>query len=196
MRLVIYGDSISRGYGVAPDECWAALLTSLLSDVEVFNAGGNGNTSSEGLARFDADVLPHLPAIVFVEFGGNDAVEGARHVPPDQFRRNLIEIHSRISAAGGHAVPTVFPPVVDDRHANGHDAFYGKWGGLDNCVAQYRSATREMAGMLNLPLFDMDALLRPLLPSRPELLLADGVHLSAAGNKFVAGRAAELIGHL
>ncbi|MFZ4694539.1 MAG: DUF2961 domain-containing protein [Verrucomicrobiia bacterium] len=42
----------------------------------------NGNTSAEGLKRIEADVLVHMPGLVLVEFGGNDAVHDARAGSP------------------------------------------------------------------------------------------------------------------
>jgi len=185
MKLIAYGDSITRGYGVGEREGWAALLPSLL-DIEVVNAGGNGNTSSEGLARFNADVLPHLPAAVMVEFGGNDAVEGHRHVDPLSFERNIQEIHRRIVARGGTTILSTFPPIIDEKHCFGKSAFHMNWGGLDKCVERYRMGIRKLAKNLNIPLFNMDELLRPELASGQELLLADGIHLSAKGNILVA----------
>jgi len=72
--IVAFGDSITCGYGVPAGAGWVELLPGLLNQstsqtVAVFNAGGNGNTSAEGLKRIKKDVLAHMPGLVLVEFG-------------------------------------------------------------------------------------------------------------------------------
>lgn len=71
------------------------------NSIRVFNSGGNGNTSAEGLKRIESDVLSHMPGTVLVEFGGNDTVHDGRAVSIDDFERNLLEIHAKIKSRGG-----------------------------------------------------------------------------------------------
>lgn len=192
--IVAYGDSITRGYGVPTGQGWVEQLSSCLQakalppGIAVFNAGGNGNTSREGLERIASDVVPHLPGLVFVEFGGNDAVEGKRHVSPEEFERNLLTIHDAVKGHGGEIVFVTFPPVIDSRHAFGTDPYFVAQGGLDRAVERYRQRTRDVAARLGSPLFDLDRLLRHKTEAKnkEELTAPDGVHLTAAANEVVA----------
>ena len=61
------------------------------SRIKVINAGISGNTTQDGLARLDQDVLRHHPNLVTISFGLNDMVR----VPPDMFRSNLIQLVQR-----------------------------------------------------------------------------------------------------
>lgn len=195
-NLVAFGDSITRGYAVPPGAGWVELLPELLKKkfgenaISVFNAGGNGNTSAEGLKRIEADVLAHMPGLVLVEFGGNDAVHGARAVSADDFERNLLAISGKVKSKGGEIVLVTFPPVVNEWHATRSDAYYAKWSGLDLCVEQYRKRTRETARRLGCPLFDLDALLRPQAADKKTrgsvINNRDGIHLTEEANKLVA----------
>ncbi|MEI6169203.1 MAG: GDSL-type esterase/lipase family protein [bacterium] len=193
-NLVAFGDSITRGYANPPGAGWVELLPELMKKngnnkaINVFNAGGNGNTSTEGLKRIEADVLAHMPGLVLVEFGGNDSVHDARAVSVDDFERNLTVICEKVRAKGGEIILVTFPPVVNEWHSTRADPFYAKWGGLDKCVEQYRQRTRAVAQRLNCPLFDMDKLLRPLTSgkNRATYLNKDGIHLTPQSNKLVA----------
>lgn len=193
-NLVAFGDSITRGYAVKPGEGWVELLSDLIKKeftnktVAVFNAGGNGNTSAEGLKRIDADVLSHMPGLVLVEFGGNDTVHDARAVSVDEFERNLLTIAKKVREKGGDIVLVTFPPVVNEWHAFQADPYYKKWGGPDQCVGQYRKRTREVAKRLGCPLFDLDGFLRKLIAGKDKetYINRDGVHLTPEANKLIA----------
>jgi lysophospholipase L1-like esterase len=164
--IVAFGDSITRGYGVPSGSGWVELLPDLLKKesplqtIPVFNAGGNGNTSAEGLARIASGVLAHMPGLVLVEFGGNDAVHNARNVSVDAFDRNLLTIDKAVAGRGGSVVFVTFPPVINPWHSTRSDPYYNQWGGLDQCVERYRQRTRDVAKRLDRPLFDLDLFLR------------------------------------
>jgi lysophospholipase L1-like esterase len=155
--IVAFGDSITRGYGVPVGTGWVELLSARLQGtpekpgVSVFNAGGNGNTSAEGMSRIEADVLPHLPGLVLVEFGGNDATHDARHVTVDDFERNLLTICQRVWGRGGDIVLVTFPPIINAWHLSHSDAYYDRWGGLDQRIEQYRSARASWPGAPDIP---------------------------------------------
>ncbi|MDD5677651.1 MAG: GDSL-type esterase/lipase family protein [Kiritimatiellae bacterium] len=192
--VVAFGDSITRGYGVPAGSGWVELLPGLLKErrgqtISVFNAGGNANTSAEGMQRLQKDVLAHMPGLVFVEFGGNDAVHSARAVSVDDFEKNLLEINKQVLAKGGKIVLVTFPPVVNERHACRKDSYYAKWGGFDQCIEQYRQRTRDIAKRLECPLFDLDKFLRDLMKadSKDKIIAKDGVHLTAEAHRLVAG---------
>src|SRR4051812_46898497 len=87
--LVCFGDSITAGYGLPAGQAYPAALQRKLDRsgyrYEVNNQGTSGATSKDAVANLRT-VLQLHPAVVIVEFGGND---GLRGVPPDQTRRNL-----------------------------------------------------------------------------------------------------------
>ena len=62
--------------------------------IRVINAGISGQTTIDGLARLDQDVLQQHPALVTISFGLNDMTR----VPPEQFRTNLEQLIDRCRA--------------------------------------------------------------------------------------------------
>jgi acyl-CoA thioesterase-1 len=99
-RIVVLGDSLTAGLGVAKEDAYPAVLQQRLNeerlDYEVVNAGMSGDTSAGGLSRLewalDGDVR-----ILVVALGGNDALRG---LPPDELKRNLGAIIERAQARG------------------------------------------------------------------------------------------------
>lgn len=78
--IVVVGDSLSAGYGIARDAAWPSLLARRLaerkSDYSVVNASISGETSAGGRARIDALLERHTPDIVIVALGANDGLRG------------------------------------------------------------------------------------------------------------------------
>lgn len=102
--IVCFGDSITAGYGIAPGQAWPDDLQADLDQrgfrYKVVNAGVSGNTSKDGVNRLK-DVLSLHPAIVIVEFGGND---GLRGLPIADTRRNLDTIVSTLVHSGSKVI--------------------------------------------------------------------------------------------
>ncbi len=78
--ILVVGDSISAGYGLANGQGWVDLLAARLAQngyrTRVVNASISGDTTAGGLARLPALLREHHPAIVIIELGGNDALRG------------------------------------------------------------------------------------------------------------------------
>jgi acyl-CoA thioesterase I len=78
--LLVVGDSISAGYGLAPGTGWVDLLAARLKErgypQQVVNASISGDTTAGGRARLPALLAQHRPAIVVIELGGNDGLRG------------------------------------------------------------------------------------------------------------------------
>ncbi len=91
--LMVLGDSISAGHGIAPGQDWVALLERELNardaGLRVINASIGGDTSGGALRRLPALLARHQPTLVVVEIGGND---GLRGYPVTQLRDNLAAI--------------------------------------------------------------------------------------------------------
>jgi acyl-CoA thioesterase-1 len=104
--ILVFGDSISAGYGLARvEQGWVALLQTRLKDQEygyqVVNASVSGETTAGGLARLPRALMLHQPEIVILELGGND---GLRALPIAQMRANLVRMVDLASAAGAKVV--------------------------------------------------------------------------------------------
>lgn len=91
--VLVMGDSLSAGYGMAADEGWVALLGERLAQRKpgwrVVNASVSGETTAGGSARIVAEVLRHRPQVVVIALGAND---GLRGLPLDEVRRNLARM--------------------------------------------------------------------------------------------------------
>jgi len=78
--LLVLGDSISAGYGLAAGTGWVALLSQRLQKegyaYTVINGSITGDTTAGGRARLPALLTQSQPAIVIIELGGNDALRG------------------------------------------------------------------------------------------------------------------------
>jgi len=95
-----FGDSLTAGYGLAPEDAFPVKLQARLQadgfNVNVANGGFSGDTTSGGLARIKW-VLGVKPQYALVEFGANDALRG---IDPDLARSNLVKILDHMKAAG------------------------------------------------------------------------------------------------
>jgi acyl-CoA thioesterase I len=99
-RIVAFGDSLTAGLGVRPEEAYPALLQRRVDaaglNYEVVNAGVSGETSAGGLRRLDWALEGDVRALVLA-LGAND---GLRGLPPDQLRRNLAQMIEAAQARG------------------------------------------------------------------------------------------------
>lgn len=79
VRIACFGDSLTEGYGLHPEEALPVVLEDMLRDDGVnaacLNFGVSGDTTSDGLGRL-ADVLDASPDAVIIEFGANDCFVG------------------------------------------------------------------------------------------------------------------------
>jgi len=98
IRMVVLGDSLSAGLGLAANDAFPAKLQKALKDkgisVEMTNAGVSGDTASGGRERLDWSV-PEGTQAVIVELGANDALRG---IDPAVTRAALSDILTRLKA--------------------------------------------------------------------------------------------------
>jgi acyl-CoA thioesterase-1 len=116
--LLVVGDSVSAGYGLARGQVWVDLLATKLATegykYRVVNASISGDTTAGGRARLPALLAQHKPAIVIVELGGNDALRGTKLAGT---RENLDAMVAAAQAAGarvlilGMEVPPNYGPA-------------------------------------------------------------------------------------
>jgi acyl-CoA thioesterase I len=78
--LMVFGDSLSAGYGLKPGEGWVSLLEQRLQkeklDYKVVNASISGETTTGGRNRIADALKTHRPSVVIVELGANDGLRG------------------------------------------------------------------------------------------------------------------------
>ena len=89
-RILVFGDSLSAGYGIAVAQSWPALLQERLRAEKfpqrVVNASISGETSAGGRSRLPEALRQHRPRMVILALGAND---GLRGLPLAQLRDNL-----------------------------------------------------------------------------------------------------------
>lgn len=126
IHLLVVGDSLTAGYGLAEADSFPARLEDALRaaghDVEVVNAGVSGDTTAGGLSRIEW-LLGEDPDAVIVELGAND---GLRGIDPAETKRNLDTILSRLDEAG---LPVLLagmraPPNFGSDYQQAFDAIY------------------------------------------------------------------------
>lgn len=97
-RIVFFGDSITAGLGVEPEQAYPALVQQKIDSLgwhfDVVNAGLSGETSSGGLSRIDW-VLQKPVSVFVLELGGND---GLRGIDLSLTEENLQKIINKVEA--------------------------------------------------------------------------------------------------
>jgi len=102
--IVVFGDSISAGFGLDAGQSFPDLLQQDLDrngyKYRVVNMGVSGDTTQDGVARMNL-ALAEKPAVALLELGGND---GLRGVPVEVTRQNLSEMIESFQKAGARVV--------------------------------------------------------------------------------------------
>jgi len=169
-RLLFFGNSLTAGYGVEPDEAFPALIgdkiDSLKLNYEVVNAGLSGETTAGGRSR--VGWILRQPVDVFVlELGGND---GLRGLPLSATRENLQGIIDTVRRRSPGAQIVLagmqIPPNMGQAYAGEFKAIY-----------------QEIAAKNHLVLIPF---LLEGVGGHPDLNQADGIHPTPAGHRLVA----------
>jgi acyl-CoA thioesterase-1 len=103
--ILVFGDSLSAGYGLRSDEGWVPLLQKRLQAqgyvTPVVNASVSGETSGGGVQRLPRALQLHRPSLVILELGAND---GLRGLPVPETRANLEKMVDLVQAAGSQVL--------------------------------------------------------------------------------------------
>ncbi len=103
--VLVFGDSLSAGFGIDVDQSWTHLLQSRLRDQgyehRVVNASISGETTEGGAARIGNALDNFQPELVILELGGND---GLRAFPPPRIKHNLQMIIESTEQSGASVV--------------------------------------------------------------------------------------------
>lgn len=120
--ILVFGDSLSAGYGMRADQGWATLLQQRLSTQgygqRVVNASVSGETTSGGMNRLARALDLHKPEVVILELGAND---GLRGLPLTAVAGNLTTMIQTIKQRKARVllVGLQLPPNYGPRYAQG-----------------------------------------------------------------------------
>ncbi|WP_281048457.1 arylesterase [Thauera sp. GDN1] len=166
--ILVWGDSLSAGYGLQKGQEWPALLQTRLQAEGfrhvVVNGSVSGETSSGGRTRLPDALAEHAPRVVILELGAND---GLRGLQPGLLADNLKAMVAAANGAGARVllVGMHMPPNYGPAYTRRFSAVY-----------------RELAEREDLPLVPF---LMEGFADRPEMFLADGIHPTAEAQGLI-----------
>ena len=174
--VVVFGDSLSAGYGIDADQAWPVLLQSRLKQEgyshRVVNASISGETTQGGVTRIAPALTDFEPDVVILELGGND---GLRGFPPAKIRQNLATMLAAVNDAGATAVllGIRIPPNYGPRYTQMFEDIY-----------------EELAEEYDVPWieFFMDG-----VALNGALMQDDGIHPNAEGTRIMTANIYETL---
>ena len=125
--VLVMGDSLSAGYGMAASQGWVSLMRERLQAGHpgwtVVNASISGETTAGGVSRIDAALSRTKPDVVVIALGAND---GLRGLPLAQTRANLAKMVAASRKAGAKVllVGMRMPPNLGREYTEGFEANY------------------------------------------------------------------------
>ncbi len=166
--ILVFGDSLSAGYGLARGEDWPQLLARRLrqkkTDYTVVNASISGETTQGGVNRIETVLRAHRPAVVILALGANDGLRGS---DPAAMRRNLERMidaaqraHARVILVGMRMPPNYGPSYAE----------------------KFQMTFREVAKARRVPLVPF---LLEGFADRREYFLPDNLHPTAAAQPMI-----------
>lgn len=125
--VLVMGDSLSAGYGLAATEGWVALTADRIAKNKpgwrVVNASISGETTAGGAARIVDAVVRHKPAVVVIELGTND---GLRGLPLRETKINLARMIGASKSVGAKVllIGMRIPPNYGPEYTQGFERNY------------------------------------------------------------------------
>ncbi|TDI64491.1 MAG: arylesterase [Alphaproteobacteria bacterium] len=168
--LVVLGDSITAGYGLAEAEALPVKLEQKLRHdgfkITIRNAGISGDTTAGGRERIDWSVAQDVDAVL-VALGGNDVL---RAIPPEETEKNLKSIITQLRQrniavllAGMLALPNYGPEFGEE----------------------FNGIYTRLAEEFDVPLYPF---LLDGVATDPAYNQADGIHPNEAGVAIIVDR--------
>ncbi len=169
-NILIFGNSLTAGYGLEPAESYPAQLQNRLDSLKlpykIINAGLSGETTSGGNSRLDWVLKNHVD-IFILELGGND---GLRGIPATETRKNLQSMIDKVKAKYPDAKIILagmqVPPSMGKKYAD-----------------EFRVIYPELSEQNNVELIPF---LLENVGGEVKLNQKDGIHPNAVGAKIVA----------
>jgi acyl-CoA thioesterase I len=166
--LLVFGDSLSAGYGLPPGAGWVTMLAHRVEAegyvFRVVNASVSGETTDGGLARLPRALQIHKPAVVVIELAAND---GLRALPVARARENLRAMIRLCHTARARVLVlgVRLPPNYGPRYNSEFEQMYADLAREEH-VAVVSWFMRHVA-------------------DRPELMQADGLHANLQGQPLL-----------
>lgn len=174
--MLVFGDSLSAGYGIDVDQSWASLLQARLKqqgyEHRVVNASIGGDTTESGAARISQAIDTFAPSLIILELGGND---GLRGIPPNTMRENLRTIITTGTDSGAAVVMLgiKIPPNYGQRY-----------------IEDFENVFRELAVELEVPWIEF---FMAGIALNDELMQDDGIHPNAEAQPLLLDNAWPII---
>ena len=167
--ILIYGDSISAGYGMEKESQWSESLKTLLSDkgfeISVYNRSVSGETTGGGLTRISRILDELKPTFLLLELGGNDALRG---YPPKKIYENLNK-------------------MIEASKERGINVFLMQIRILPNYGKRYQTQFESIYPTLSK---EKEVILLPFMLNdialKKELMLSDGIHPNKDAQPLIA----------
>ena len=173
-NILIVGDSLSAGYGMAKEKSWPSLLQKKLDkqnyDYKVHNASISGQTSAEGLRQIQQLLKLSKPKLVIIELGAND---GLRGLSITQMQSNLQTMISKSLMAKSQVL------LLGIKLPNNYGRRYGKMFSDSFSVLAKQNGIHLVPFMLK-PLED-----KVTAENRGEYIQADGLHPTASAQPLI-----------
>lgn len=167
--LLVWGDSLSAGYGLRAQDAWPSLLERKLNEsgkppLKVVNASISGETTAGGRSRLAAALQMHRPSLVIIELGAND---GLRGLPIPAMQANLQAMIEASREAGAKVL------LVGMRMPPNYGPDY---------TARFEKTYRELARIHKVRLvpFMMQG-----FADKRDYFQADGIHPTAAAQPLI-----------
>ncbi|WP_138484862.1 SGNH/GDSL hydrolase family protein [Dyadobacter bucti] len=197
LRVIFFGDSITQA-GVSPTGYITQVGEMLKaknqgSQYELIGAGIGGNKVYDLYLRLEDDVLSKKPDVVFIYVGINDVwhkTSSGTGTDPDKYVKFYEALIKKMKAQNIRVIVCT-PTVIGERNDNSN--------AQDGDLNQYSKLIREIATRNNLQLCDLRKYFQDyLVQNNPEnkekgILTSDRVHLTDAGNKFLAEKMLEAL---
>ncbi|MFV3407437.1 arylesterase [Bdellovibrio bacteriovorus] len=168
-KLIVLGDSLTEGYGVAKDAAFPAVLEKKLHEAgkkewTIINAGVSGSTTASGLSRMKW-VFKSKPDVVLLALGANDGLRGLKVEDSEKHLAQSIEY------AQSQKVKVILGGLYMPPN-------YGK-DYTDKFKKMYESLAKKYK--LTFIPFILDK-----VAGNPKYNLADGIHPNEEGHKIIA----------
>lgn len=167
--ILFFGNSLTAGYGIDPEESFAGRiqirLDSLKKEYRVINGGLSGETTAGGLSRLDW-FLEEEPYLFVLELGGND---GLRGIPLTETKKNLLAIVDKVQVKYPNTKIILagmqIPPNMGKEYTEEFKAIYP-------AVAKEKN-------------IELIPFLLEGVAGNPDLNLPDGIHPTPEGHRIV-----------
>lgn len=175
--VVFLGDSLTAGFGLAAEDALPEQVANIFKDegieARVVNAGVSGDTTANGLARFDWSVTAADADLVVVALGANDYLMG---IDPEIVKQNLSAI---IQKANDNQIECI---LVDLQPRSALEE-----GSRD---ADFAAIYPDLAAQFDLKYYPS---LMTGVENQPSLLQSDGLHPTSQGVRVMAENLAKFL---